>query len=152
MKFSFFADATLGKLAKWLRILGFDTLYEPDVRPESDVNQLLQERILLTRIVKNRHRSDAERVVFIVVNDVYGQLQQVVDEFAITRADIRLFSRCNQCNSAVVDVDKQLIFGQVPDYVWETHETFHMCRQCNRIFWAGSHTAKVEMVVRGLLE
>lgn len=148
----FFADRTLGKLAKWLRILGFDTIFESDVSPKSDVNRLMPGRILLTRIVENRSRSDAARVVFIEVNDVYGQLKQVAEELTITRNDIRVFSICIKCNSAIIDVDKQFLFGQVPDYVWETHDRFHRCRQCERIYWAGSHTERVKAVVDRLFD
>ena len=148
----FFADRTLGKLAKWLRILGFDTIFESDAAPKSDVGRLMSGRILLTRIVQNRRRSDARRVVFIDVNDVYGQLKQVVAELTITPADIRLFSICIKCNSAIIAVDKQSLFGQVPDYVWETHERFHRCRQCERIYWAGSHTERVKTVVERLFD
>ena len=152
MNYRFLADRTLGKLAKWLRILGFDTIFEPDVRPKSDFNRLLQERVLLTRIVKNAGRSDVKRVVFIDVNDVYGQLQQVVDELAITRQDIRIFSICTTCNSALYEIDKQSLFGLVPDYIWETHHQFHRCRQCERIYWAGSHAERVKMVIEKLFE
>ena len=135
MKYYFFVDRTLGKLAKWLRILGFDTIFEPDVRPKSDLNRLLQERVLLTRIVKNAGRSDVKRVVFIDVNDVYGQLQQVVDELAITRQDIRIFSICTTCNSALYEIDKQSLFGLVPDYIWETHHQFHTGLNCRLCTW-----------------
>ena len=148
----FFADRTLGKLAKWLRILGFDTIFESDLARKSDVNRLLLDRILLTRIVRNRQGFKAKRVVFIEVNDVYGQLKQVVKELAITRKDIRVFSICIKCNSAIIDVDKQSLFGLVPDYIWETHVRFHRCRRCERIYWAGSHTERVKTVVERLFD
>ena len=83
---------------------------------------------------------------------VDGIVQQVVDEFEISRKDIRVFSICIRCNSAIIDVDKQSLFGQVPDYVWETHDRFHTCRQCDRIFWPGSHTERVNRVVERLFE
>ncbi len=148
----FFADRTLGKLAKWLRILGFDTIFESDLTRKSDANRLLLDRILLTRIVANRQVSEAKRVVFIDGNDIYGQLKQVVKELAITRTDIRIFSICIKCNSAIIDVDKQSLFGQIPDYIWETHVRFHRCRRCERIYWAGSHAERVKTIVERLFD
>ncbi len=150
--YQFLADRTLGKLSKWLRILGFDAIFAPDLKPQSNLNQLRKERVLLTRIVKNARRSDAKRVVFITVNDVHGQLKQVIDELVITRRDIRLFSICIPCNSAKIDVDKQSIFGRVPDYIWETHDVFHRCPQCERIYWAGSHTERCKKIIEQLFD
>jgi hypothetical protein len=152
INYRFLADRTLGKLAKWLRLLGFDTVFENDVRPESDFNQLLKDRILLTRIVQYPHRPNAERVVFIEENDIYGQLKRVVDNLEITQGDIRLFSLCSRCNSGVAKVDKQSIWGLVPDYIWETHDQFHRCPQCERIYWAGSHTERSRKIMEQLFD
>ena len=65
MTYSFAADRTLGKLAKWLRILGFDTIFEPEYAGRAFYDRLVQERVLLTRIVKMRDRFDANRLIFI---------------------------------------------------------------------------------------
>lgn len=148
----FFADRTLGKLAKWLRIMGFDTIFESDGSLSGDMADPMQDRVLLTRIVKSSCRLGAERVVFIHDDDVYGQLKQVAAEFAIGRDDIRLFSICIRCNSAVIEVDKQSIFGQVPDYVWQNQDNFHRCRQCERIYWAGSHAERSKALIDRLFE
>jgi uncharacterized protein with PIN domain len=142
MDYCFAADRTLGKLAKWLRILGFDTIFESDASNQQFYEQLDPERVLLTRTAKIRNRFAAKRLVFIEADDVYEQLQQVIDELAITRKDIRVFSMCLQCNSPTIDVNKQSLYGLVPDYIWQTHDEFHRCRRCERIFWAGSHVER----------
>ena len=142
MKLCFAADRTLGKLAKWLRILGFDTIFELDASNKLFYEQLEPERVLLTRIVKLRDCFIAAKLVFIESDDVFVQLRQVIDELAIARKDIRVFSRCLQCNSLIIGVNKQFVYGLVPDYIWQTHDDFHMCRQCERIYWAGSHVEK----------
>ncbi len=142
MNYCFAADRTLGKLAKWLRILGFDTIFESDASSNQFYEHLDQERILLTRTAKIRDRFAAKRLVFIEADDVYEQLRQVIGELAIARKDLRVFSMCLQCNSPIIEVNKQAIYGRVPDYIWQTHDEFSRCRQCERIYWSGSHVER----------
>jgi len=152
MTCSFAADRTLGKLAKWLRILGFDTTFESDYAGRTFYDRLGRERILLTRIVELRDRFDAHRLIFIRSDQVYEQLAQVVAELALTRTDIRLFSRCLPCNLPIGAVDKHAIYGRVPDYVWESHDAFNQCRQCKRIYWAGSHGERSRKLIEKLFD
>ena len=152
MKLYFAADRTLGKLAKWLRILGFDTIFESDISNKSFFDRLEPERILLTRTARIRERFVAKKLVFIEADDVYEQLRQVIDELAIVRKDIRMFSMCLQCNSPIVEVDKQAICGRVPDYIWQTQVEFSKCRQCERIYWAGSHAERSRAVIERLFK
>ena len=152
MNYSFAADRTLGKLAKWLRILGFDTVFESDYAGEWFYEYLNADRVLLTRIGNLRKQLSAHRLIFIKADDLAGQLVQTIDELAITVNDIRLFSRCVKCNSAIIEMPKENVFGLVPDYIWENHDHFSMCRQCERIFWAGSHVARTRERVNLLFE
>jgi len=152
MTYSFAADRTLGKLAKWLRILGFDTIFESDYAGRTFYDRLGPDRVLLTRIVEMRDRFDARKLIFIRSDRVFEQLGQVVAELALTRADIQLFSRCLPCNLPIEAVDKHAIYGRVPDYVWENHDAFNQCRQCKRIYWAGSHGERSREVVEGLFQ
>jgi len=142
MNLTFAADRTLGRLAKWLRLLGFDTVYESDVSGDRFYDNLDEMRVLLTRTEKNRSRFSGHRLVFIEANDSFEQLAQVIDDLGITASDIRPFSRCIECNIPIIDIPKESAFGLVPDYIWETHDDFSMCRQCGRIFWRGSHTER----------
>ncbi len=152
MDYCFAADRTLGKLAKWLRILGFDTIFESDISNKTFYEHLEQERVLLTRITKIRDRLDVNRLVFIEADNVHEQLRQVLSELAITHKDIRMFSICLHCNSPIVGVNKQAIFGRVPDYIWETHDEFSTCRLCERIYWSGSHMDRSRAVVEKLFK
>ena len=152
MEYYFAADRTLGKLAKWLRILGFDTIFESDVSSKWFYEHLDQERVLLTRTAKICKQFATQRLVFIEANDLLEQLRQVIDELAITYRDIRPFSRCIQCNTPIIDVGKETVYGRVPDYIWETHDEFHMCRQCEHIFWAGSHTERSKTLIEQLFD
>ena len=150
MDLCFAADRTLGKLAKWLRILGFDTTFESGISNKGFYERLEPERILLTRIAANRGRFGGRKLVFIEADRVHDQLRQVIGDLAITRRDIRLFSICLECNSPIARVGKPDVYGQVPDYTWQTHDEFSQCRQCGRIYWAGTHVERIEAMVERL--
>lgn len=150
MNYCFAADRTLGKLSKWLRILGFDTIFESDYSSEWFYEHLEPHRILITRTGKIRRMFVRHRLVFIEANGLFEQLAQVIDELAITPNDIRLFSRCLKCNTAIIDIDTEDVFGLVPDYIYETHDRFQTCRQCDRIYWSGSHTERTNEMIEQL--
>ncbi len=152
MDLSFAADRTLGRLAKWLRLMGFDTIYESDVSSNWFYGHLDEMRVLLTRTGKIRNRYAGHRLVFIEDDQLFEQLIQVIDELAITSNDIRPFSRCIECNSPIIDIAKDTVYGLVPDYIWETHDNFSMCRQCKRIFWRGSHTERAAERIKQLFD
>ena len=145
----FVAESTLGRLAKWLRILGFDTVYErqpPAVKnPEPD-------RIRLTRTQKVLRQDPPEHVIRITADGYTEQLGQVIRELGLTLADIAPFTRCIRCNASIQPIDNASVFGKVPDYIWETHDTFRCCPQCGRIYWPGSHPRQSLARIRNLFE
>jgi len=142
MKLRFAADRALGALAKWLRILGYDTVFESDISNRTFIKSLKDDRILLTRTRKIQKKIDAYRTIFITSNNPVDQLKQVVDEIGISRADVQPFSRCVACNLPIVDIEKERVFGRVPDYIWQTHGSFNTCNRCGRIYWQGSHAER----------
>ena len=152
MNYCFAADRTLGKLVKWLRIMGFDTTFESGISTQRFYERLEPERILLTRTAKIRAQFADRRLVFIKADTVYEQLRQVVNDLAITRRNIHLFSMCLRCNSPIVELDKQAVSGRVPDYIWQTHDEFSQCRLCERIYWAGSHGERSREVIEHLFD
>ena len=152
MNYRFATDRTLGRLTKWLRILGFDTVFESDFSIKEFYENLAPDRILLTRIGKFRKPLAGQRRVYIRANDWAGQLEQTIDELAITLGDTRPFSRCTKCNSAIVEIARENIFGRVPDYIWENHDAFSMCQNCERIFWSGSHVERSRERINRLFE
>jgi uncharacterized protein with PIN domain len=152
MNFRFAADRSLGKLAKWLRILGFDTTFESDYSSTKFFTNLDRDRVLLTRSLKVRKQFADHRLVFIEANDLLEQLAQIIDELAIAINDIRPFSRCLKCNSAIIDISKDDVFGLVPDYTWETHDRFSICPRCEHIYWRGTHTERTRKVIEQLFD
>lgn len=136
--FCFAAESSLGKLAKWLRILGFDTLYEPDCN-EDDFRLLKSDRILLTRQAVEPHRQAMPRRVRIYSDHYIDQLFEVIRAVGIGPEAVRPFSRCIRCNTTITSIEKEGVLGKVPDYVWQTHDKFRICHECQRIYWSGSH-------------
>lgn len=135
----FLADNMLGRLATWLRLLGYDTTYLPQADdPELARRARAEDRILLTRDVELTHRRGLHSVL-ITSERVEEQIQQLVHELHLTA---RLaFSRCAVCNAPLEEVDKSAIEGVVPPYVFQTQTYFRRCPQCQRVYWRGTHWA-----------
>ena len=152
MKYSFAVDRSLGSLSKWLRILGFDAVYEPDVSTGEFYRQIDGGRILVTRTRKIQKAFFNRDQVFIEFNSLQKQLKQVVGHLDIQPTDVHPFSRCIHCNLPTDQVAREDVFGLVPDYIWETHEKFNSCRQCQRIYWSGSHTERSLDRIKQLFE
>ena len=96
---------------------------------ESDLDELLEAVILLIE-------SSIES------NNLEDQLRQIIRELRIAFKDLKPFTRCLECNASIKLFAKAEISGQVPDYIWETNETFRKCPRCNRVYWPGSHTKR----------
>ena len=142
MDHCFIVDRSLGTLAKWLRILGFDTIYEPEVSANEFYAQTEGPRILLTRSKTIQKKWGSSEHVFISSNLLIEQLRQVVNQVGLNRDDIRPFSKCIHCNLPIDKIDKNGVYGLVPDYIWETHDAFNQCNQCKRVYWSGSHAER----------
>jgi uncharacterized protein with PIN domain len=132
----FVADTMLGRLARWLRLLGFDVLY-----PNLDDKELLKfadERIILTR---DKELGEKENVFLIKSVDVNEQMKQVINEL---RVEINTpLSRCSVCNQVLVEEDKKSVKNLVPERIYKSNDMFWRCPGCNRIYWKGSHYDKI---------
>lgn len=120
-------------------MLGFDTLYEAEIDPVQWTEAVGSDRVLVTRIRALRTGSAGRKVLFIRSNDHHEQLREVIHQLHIQRDELRPFSRCLLCNTVIEAVQKEMVHGLVPDYVWETQDTFQQCRLCQKIYWSGSH-------------
>ncbi len=148
----FIADAMLGKLAMWLRILGCDVEYFPDL-PDAEIVARASRtgRIILTRNTLLIRRRKARDNHFFVTGDGWrDQLRQVVGAFGIDPAG-RLFTRCVRCNEPLEAIDKPLVAGRVPPYVFETQGAFSACPSCGRLFWKATHREEMERQLRDIL-
>lgn len=139
---AFAADRTVGKLAKWLRMMGFDTVYQPyqagrEIQAFGDSN-----RIYLTRVRKLNSKISAERIILIDCNDIESQIKQVISRLNLKYEVLEPFTRCLVCNEKLAEIGRGAAWGSVPDYVWETHSVFRQCPGCRRIFWPGTHVQR----------
>jgi uncharacterized protein with PIN domain len=138
----FAAEKTLGRLTKWLRLLGFDTRYESELTGKKFIDTLEKDRILLTRTRRIQNRFASRKLIFVESDHLAQQLKQIFRELGLKAAQTRPFSRCLQCNVPIVAVEKASIRGRVPDYIFEIHDCFQKCPECDRIYWPGSHTRR----------
>lgn len=146
----FIADSMLGRLAKWLRILGYDTLYFRDAHDGRLVALARREgRILLTRNTRLLLRRRLCPILFIHHDRVWDQLRQMVDQLGLRMGE-RLGSRCLRCNRSLAPLAKERAAGRVPEYVFRHHDVFFQCEECGRIFWGGTHLHHMEETVRAL--
>jgi len=140
----FVADAMLGKLAKWLRVLGYDTYYQPGYTPEILASLVGEGRVLLTR-----HRKRAEQSghmgVLIHSNHVGEQLSELARALNLKPDPSAWFSRCLVCNvplSASSEADAR---EKVPDYIFHQNvNQIRFCPTCGRHYWPGSHRSRME--------
>ena len=133
----FVAEPPLGKLAKWLRILGFDAIYESEFVSKACYEK---ERVRLTKTRRAHEKNNVNYQMFITSDHYMEQVRQIINALNITPGDLRPFSRCIRCNRSILPADKDTVMGKVPDYIWESHDSFETCGQCGRIYWPGSHT------------
>ena len=139
---AFFADAMLGRLTRWLRMLGYDTVYEKVISDEALVARVLTEqRWLLTRdsylvqrkVLRGRH-------TLIVSDHLQDQLRQLRSELHIMFAlGDRTASRCAACNNILIVIPHEEAALTVPAYVASLHPRFVQCTRCRRIYWPGTH-------------
>ncbi|MBM4258212.1 MAG: hypothetical protein FJ147_20245 [Deltaproteobacteria bacterium] len=139
----FLVDRMLGRLAKWLRILGYDTVYLPQLSPQGLMREgRRQSRIILTRDTRVLRQKDAPPFVFIQADRFRDQIKQVIATCHLDSLT-RLFTRCGECNELLTTVKKEAVREQVPEYVWQTQAEFHQCPGCHRIYWGATHKEHV---------
>ncbi len=135
----FIADAMLGRLARWLRFLGFDTLYYPDIRDARLISIAREEdRFILTRDTRLIQIKGLEDYLLIHSNNTLQQLIEVIETLQLK--ECRFPGRCVACNGLLKTVpDKNEVRDSVPEYVFLSSNMFSRCGDCGRVYWEGSH-------------
>jgi uncharacterized protein len=135
---SFAADRMLGRLAKWLRILGYDVIYGEHLSGRGLIRAARANgRLILTRDRSLQHKQPPP-FLFIESNDYFEQLRQVLRVYDLSPGD-RLFTRCLVCNSQLQLRSKQAVEKLVPPYVFASQERFSWCGCCQKIYWPATH-------------
>ncbi|MFH0941413.1 MAG: Mut7-C RNAse domain-containing protein [Chloroflexota bacterium] len=139
----FMVDTNAGKLARWLRMMGYDAVFFKDGDDAEMISQALKEgRVIITRdhhIVKRWVATSGRlRVVLVTSDQPERQMQQVISELGLD-GHFEPFTRCLECNQPLGAMPKEAVKRRVPPYVYRTQADFLECPACRRIYWRGSH-------------
>ncbi len=139
---AFVLDSNLGRLARYLRLLGFDCLYQNDYDDETVATlSRKQHRCVLTRDRALLQRRIITRGYFVRAVRPRLQVKEVLSRFDLYRL-VSPFSRCTRCNGDLQAVDKQAIEDRLEPKTRKYFESFRMCTTCSQIYWQGSHHAR----------
>jgi uncharacterized protein len=147
----FIADIHLGRLVKYLRLCGFDTLFRNDL-DDKEIIGIAEEgkRIILTRdrdMLKNKR---VTRGYWVRSEKPVKQLQEVLGRLELKNA-IQLFTRCLECNTKIIEVSKESVMGQLLPNTLKYYREFYKCPFCKRIYWKGSHFIKMEELIKSTM-
>jgi hypothetical protein len=139
----FVADVHLGKLARHLRMAGFDTLYANHWDDDEIVRiARVQKRTILTRDKAMLRRSEVQRGYYVRATQSEAQLAEVIRSLQLESL-MAPFTRCRECNTVLEEVDKKDVAARLPDKVRSFYERFKRCPGCERIYWEGTHFARM---------
>jgi len=137
--FRFIVDEMLGKLAKWLRAIGYDTVYHNGGGDSALVQRALEEdRTILTKDSHLVKRKLARKSILVRSDHPRDQLRQVVEELELD-VESKVFTRCLICNRELVSIGKEDIRDRIPIYTYLTQDKFYECPGCRRVYWPGTH-------------
>jgi uncharacterized protein len=146
----FICDTMLGRLAKYLRILGLDTIY---VRSMSDLNGYeadIETPYFFTK--RKIQKTSYANSHYIKADDVVGQLKEIKEIILPHILESTLMTRCLRCNAILRDVDKDDVESFVPEFVFHRYVAFKLCPTCNKVYWGGSHIDHMNEWVKEMTE
>lgn len=140
----FVVDTMLGRLARWLRAMGYDTAY-PGQAEDSRLLDLAraEDRILVTRDGALARRAGA-RGCLIRSGDVEGQLAEALEKLRLQAPETAWLSRCMECNAVLEANGPESVRDRVPFRVLARHTRFMSCPGCRRVYWWGSHADRIQ--------
>ena len=145
---SFIVDAMLGKLAKKLRLLGYDSIYSSSIKDEEIIQTAKKEnRILITKDVQLAKTATKQQISTIPItkSDEVEQFLQINEKVNFGRCIINgSSSRCPLCNGVLEYVEKNTIANKVPEGVFERTKDFWKCKNCRKIYWEGTHIKNLQ--------
>ena len=151
----FIVDVNVGRLAKWLRVLGYDTLFVPGV-DDAELLRIAMEqgRTLLTRdryIMERRVVTGGHaKAVMVHSDDFREQMQQVTEALGLGFQNG--FSLCIECNTPLKEAGKETARKRVPPFVFRTQDQFLVCPACRRLYWRGTHWRSMEAEIAGFMK
>src|SRR5512137_1885761 len=149
----FIADSSLGRLSKWLRILGYDTVYWRGVADRVFLRKAEREgRAVLTRRKDVLARQQPGLVLCVQNDRVEDQLVEVLGKLGLEPEPDKLFTLCLRCNESLKAAKPEEVRSLVPDYVFRTQREFRLCPGCGVVFWPGTHRERALSTLRRILE
>jgi uncharacterized protein with PIN domain len=154
----FMVDINVAKLAKWLRIMGYDAeLFDGDDDSRMIVSALRQGRVILTKDTQIMKRgvvaSGRLKTVLITSDQPEEQIRRVIETLKLD-CPFRPFTLCLECNQLLVERSKEEVKELVPPYVFQTQNQYMECPACHRIYWKGTHwqamTRKLQKIGQGI--
>ncbi len=147
----FLVDLPLQGLAKWLRLCGLDASVKSFSSFKEGLPAVVSGTFLLTRLTGYRHLK-REDLLVLGSNDLEGQLVELFRRLKLTRRDLAPLTRCGECNDLLVPVPRETALGLVPDHVFHTQAEFVQCPRCRRLYWPGSHPARITAKLQQVLQ
>ena len=146
----FIADHNVGKLARWLRLIGYDAEFFKGNESELVARALDEDRIILTRgtriALRRMTKSGGIQVVTFVTDEPEEQACQLIDKLNL-KIHYANFTLCLECNQAFEERQKEQLKGRLPPYVYKNMDRFTECPSCRRLYWKGTHwRAMVEQI------
>ena len=147
----FIADAMLGRLSRWLRLLGFDTLYYPDIKDGDLLKLAVQEdRCLLTRDTHFMNIRNFTNLLLVHSDDPLEQVMEVLSSLNLNEFKP---GRCARCNGVLDPVArKEEVRNMVPEYVFLHCHSFLKCSACGKAYWKGTHLRRFKTMLHHVLE
>jgi uncharacterized protein with PIN domain/sulfur carrier protein ThiS len=148
----FVADAHLGGLARFLRMLGFDTIHANSIT-DADIRRLAydERRVVLSRDRELLKCADVMTGCYVRAIRPEAQLREVACRFGLAK-HARPFTRCLRCNTPLTTVDKSQVLCELPQSVARDQHAFYRCGSCNRIYWPGSHYVRMRAALERMLQ
>jgi len=138
--YKFITDASLGRLAKWLRLLGYNTVVFPNQAGRKMLRLAVAEgRIVLTRRQDVTGRQFSGRLFLIKDVDIGNQLNSIIYEFSLEIDKQKMFRICLECNEKLSPVERGAVRDLVPPFVFENCTKYNRCPRCHKIYWMGTH-------------
>lgn len=154
----FIVDLTMGRLAKWLRIAGYDTVFYNSANLDKLIEIASKEvRMILTRnsgfIKKKKKILEEKGIQFLLLTSdrVEDQLKGVAVNFKLNLKG-NPFTLCIDCNKPLVKLSKEDVAGKVPEFVYQNYNKFVQCANCKKIFWGGTHKERMEGIIKAVIE
>lgn len=145
----FLTDLSLGKLTKWLRILGYDTVfYQGNIDLACLRKAEKEQRVVLTRQKALARRQYSGRLLIVNHDKLEKQIGEVIENLSLPYLPEQLFTRCVKCNAELLAVSKDYVAGYVPAYALENYTSFRRCSCCETVFWPGTHRDNMEKFIQ----